>query len=345
MNGQKRWVDLDGAVNVRDLGGLAAHGGSITRFGRVLRADNLQDLTEGDIRRLVGELGLRHVIDLRSQAEVRLEGPGPLAARPEVTTHHLSLFAEGGYYTDVDADTGTSTGETAGETTGEPPGNGGGFRADAPPDVRSTALPDARPEVRSDVRRDARPDERYGVQADGEPDDGPARADDVRRALALGPDDELLPWRARQETERSLRSLDFYLGYLRDRPDSIVAALRVMAHREGVSLVHCAAGKDRTGVVVAFALEVAGVTRDAVVADYVQTGERLERILARLRASTTYAADLDGRPADSHRPRAETMEKFLATVDERYGGPLGWLRRHGWTDADRAALVAKLRAP
>jgi hypothetical protein len=95
-------------------------------------------------------------------------------------------------------------------------------------------------------------------------------------------------------------------------------------------------------VVCALALEVAGVTREGVVADYVATGERLEQVLGRLRSSTTYAEDLDSRPADSHLPHAYTMEKFLATVDERYGGPLGWLTQHGWTAADTAALRVRL---
>jgi protein tyrosine/serine phosphatase len=268
-----RWIDLDGAVNVRDLGGLPTAGGGVTRPGRVLRADNLQDLTPADIERLVTGLGLRHVIDLRSDPEVTLEGPGPLTRVPEVTIHHLSLFTEGGVYTDVEAD--------------RPPQS-----AEPPPAV------------------------------------------DI---------DAVLPWQGRRESgPETERSIGHYLAYLADRPDSIVAALRVMAVADGASLVHCAAGKDRTGVVCAFALEVAGVTREAVVADYVATGDRLEQVLGRLRASTTYAADLDSRPADSHLPHAYTMEKFLATVDERHGGPLGWLTQHGWAGADTAALRARL---
>lgn len=283
-----RWVDLDGAVNVRDLGGLATSDGGATRFGQLLRADNLQDLTRKDLDHLIDGFGLRHVIDLRSEAEVRLEGPGPLSERAEVALHHLSLFAEGGQHTDVEADTG--------------PGDAGNGSHD-------TA---------------------------------------VRRALALddgaGGDtaSAVLPWKARQDAVGSQRSLDFYLGYLRDRPDSVVGALRVMAYRDGAVLFHCAAGKDRTGVVAAFALEVAGVTREAIVADYVQTGERLDHILARLRASPTYAADLDTRPPDSHRPRAATMERFLAVVDEQHGGPLGWLARHGWSTDDSTALRTRL---
>jgi protein-tyrosine phosphatase len=276
-----RWIDLDGAVNVRDLGGLPTHGGRATRPSRVLRADNLQDLTPGDIDRLVTGLGVRHVIDLRSGPEVSLEGPGPLTRVTRVRIHHLSLFTEGGVFTDVEAD-----------------------RAPEPP--RSPGRP-----------------ARAGVDIDA-----------------------VLPWQARQDSgPEAERSVGHYLAYLADRPDSIVAALRVMAHEDGGSIVHCAAGKDRTGVVCALALEVAGVTREAVVADYVATGERLEQVLGRLRASTTYAADLDSRPADSHLPHAYTMEKFLATVDERHGGPLGWLTQHGWTAADTVALRDRFVTP
>jgi protein tyrosine/serine phosphatase len=109
-------------------------------------------------------------------------------------------------------------------------------------------------------------------------------------------------------------------------------------------IVHCAAGKDRTGVVCALALEAVGARRDAVVADYVATGERLAPLLARLRASTTYAADLDGRSDESHLPRPETMERVLAILDGRDGGALGWLAAHGFGDGDLAALGRRLTA-
>ena len=49
--------------------------------------------------------------------------------------------------------------------------------------------------------------------------------------------------------------------------------------------MHCAAGKDRTGVVVALALTVAGVEPEAIVADYMRPDERLEAIVERLARS------------------------------------------------------------
>ena len=63
------------------------------------------------------------------------------------------------------------------------------------------------------------------------------------------------------DTDPLLRN---YLGYLDDQPANIVEAVRRLAAPDaGPALVHCAAGKDRTGVLVAMVLEVAGVERAA----------------------------------------------------------------------------------
>src|SRR4051794_8695075 len=61
----------------------------------------------------------------------------------------------------------------------------------------------------------------------------------------------------------------FYIGYLEDRPDSVVGALKAIADAPGAALVHCAAGKDRTGVVVALALSAGGGPRDGAGAAHV----------------------------------------------------------------------------
>jgi protein-tyrosine phosphatase len=68
-----RLVALDGAVNVRDIGGYrTSYGLQVTR-GRLFRGDALSQLTGPDVERL-DELGLRTVIDFRTPGEVLLAG-------------------------------------------------------------------------------------------------------------------------------------------------------------------------------------------------------------------------------------------------------------------------------
>lgn len=157
----------------------------------------------------------------------------------------------------------------------------------------------------------------------------------------------VLPWqeRAKEMTddERRRGVSGIYLRYLDDRADSVLAALRLIAYTDGATLVHCAAGKDRTGVVVALALAEVGIERDAIVADYARSAERVAAIIARLVSRRTYAADLmKDEPVDKHAPKPATMERLLAALDERYGGVPAWLRSHGWTEQDAAALRHKL---
>ena len=94
---------------------------------------------------------------------------------------------------------------------------------------------------------------------------------------------------------------------------------------------------------VGLALSVAGVSDDDVVADYVATGERIERIVARLMARPAYGEVLKDQPLDHHRPRPETMQRILAVLSERYDGAGGWLRAQGWSADDVDALRASLR--
>ncbi|MDP9496832.1 MAG: tyrosine-protein phosphatase [Actinomycetota bacterium] len=262
-----QWLDLQGAVNVRDVGGLPTVDGRRTRSRVLLRADNLQDLTDDDVARLLEEHGVRTVVDLRSSGEVHLEGPGPLTGR--VAHHHLSLIPE------------------------EP----------------------------------------------GEPDEA-----EVDRAL-----DRAVPSFRDRSSRRGERPTDmtgYYLGYLEDAPDSVAAALRVLADpASGPTVVHCAAGKDRTGTVVAIALSLAGVTRDAVVADYVASADRVAGVLARLQASQTYGEDLAGADVTDITPQAASMERFLDEVDRRYGGPHGLAISIGVDEETVGRLAARLVGP
>jgi protein-tyrosine phosphatase len=259
-----RWIDLEGAVNARDLGGVPLADGGAVVSGRLLRSDNLQDLTARDVDHLVADHGLRAVIDLRTGVEVRLEGPGPLIADERVVVEHRSLYPEAGEHTDViEADTIV------------PWQNG----------VHGADLPGESPTVQT------------------------------------------------------------YFGYLERRPDSIVGALATIAAppEDGAALVHCAAGKDRTGLVVALALEVAGAPREAIVADYALTSERIDRIVFRLAGSPTYARDMVTDDPQHHAARPESMRRVLELLDERHGSPAGWLDAHGFGADAAGRLRARLR--
>ena len=65
---KKRQIVLEGAHNVRDIGGYKAENGKITRWKKFIRADGLESLTRSDINKLL-EYGLSIDIDLRSDME------------------------------------------------------------------------------------------------------------------------------------------------------------------------------------------------------------------------------------------------------------------------------------
>lgn len=141
-----------------------------------------------------------------------------------------------------------------------------------------------------------------------------------------------------------------YRGYLAHRPENMLAAVRLLLDPDaGPALVHCAAGKDRTGVFCALVGDAVGVTREALVADYALSNERLERILRR-----GVGAEYDIDPADLalYSCPPEVMAALLAELDANNGDSAdndngagagaGWLRAHGFTDAELTRLRARL---
>jgi hypothetical protein len=236
-----RFLELVGADNVRDLGGLPTADGRTVRTGHVLRSDFLVRLDPDDERQLIGELGLRSVVDLRTAAEVE-RFPGPWDDHQvEVVRAALPLDPA--------------------------------FVANGLDDMTGLYLAFAEP---------------------------PAPA---------------------------LRS-------------AVEALLDVGRHPV---LVHCAAGKDRTGVLAALALDLLGVARETIGLDYALTRDRMPRVIARLEAEA-------GRKRSPTLPEVmygadpATIEGFLAGIEERHGGARGWAAEVGIEDAAierfRAAMLA-----
>ncbi|MDQ2755144.1 MAG: tyrosine-protein phosphatase [Actinomycetota bacterium] len=272
------WIELDGVVNMRDVGGLPTDDGATIAPGRLIRSDNLQDLPPASVNHLVDGLRVTDVVDLRTFVEVAKEGDGPLLSRPEVTVHHLTLYPE------QSAETGIPAGERD------------------LPWHRDPHLGDTGKSVRIEASEDR---------------EGSARHDSY--------------WS------------EHYLAYLTKRPDNVVAALRAIALAPGAVVVHCAAGKDRTGTVVGLALKLAGATDEAVVADFEASAQRVPQILARLAGRPAYSTNLDGKTVQQQSPRAQTMRMMLAVLERDHGGVEGWLATQGWTPDETARLRAKLR--
>ena len=241
MSTTSRLVALEGCLNFRDLGGYPTADGRTVRWRQVYRSDALHLLTPSDVARLRDELRVRDVIDLRSSAEVRSEGQGPLAGG-DVRFHHVPLF------------------------------------------------------------------------------DGEVRAEDRERA-------------------NQISLADRYVFLTELAKDRIGRVVTMVATAEAGAVFHCAAGKDRTGVISALLLGLLGVPDDVIVADYVATRENLDAIVERLNALEGYRTMLAALPPDTMHANPETMLEFLARLRAAHGSFDGYADTAGV----QPDVVARLR--
>lgn len=89
---QDRHIALEGAYNVRDLGGVPTADGYQVRNGKLFRADALHKLTPADLE-LLGAFGIATVVDLRSEKEITDTG---VARITEQGARHIHLPIMGG---------------------------------------------------------------------------------------------------------------------------------------------------------------------------------------------------------------------------------------------------------
>lgn len=236
-----------GTLNVRDLGGVPLAGGGETRYGELVRADNIPSLT-ADGWRALAEHGVTRIVDLRWPEE-RAEDP-PRGVEIEVV--HVSLFGD----MDPDFD---------------------------------------------------------------DPIDDYVPTDDAAGYFG---------WMYERAWEVHRAELAQALAAIADAP-------------AGVTLFHCFAGKDRTGLVAALLLRLAGAEIDDVAADYALSGPNLD-------ADRTW---IDAAPTDDHRLRrrlrvqspAAAMARALLLLEERYGGVEDYLRSAGLADERMRRLQDRLQ--
>jgi protein-tyrosine phosphatase len=243
LTSMQRQVDLEGCHNFRDLGGYPTREGGRLRWRVLFRSDALHLLTPTDVARLCGEIGLGHVVDLRSSGEIAIDGRGRLA-NEAVRIHHLPLFDGAGT---VSADLGAK--------------------------------------------------------------------------ISLS---------------------DRYFLMTEHAKSPIARVVRTLCEADAPAVYHCAAGKDRTGVISAVLLGLLGVADEIIVADYAATRDNLDAIVARLMSSEGYQGMLESLPADTLHAEPETMIALLERVRAKYGSMRGYAHEIGVTDADISRLERRL---
>ena len=134
------------------------------------------------------------------------------------------------------------------------------------------------------------------------------------------------------EPDQGARLADIYLGILSTAGTQLANILEVAAICDGPFLLHCAAGKDRTGIAVALLLSVAGVGRDEILSDYVATNDHMGAVLARMNYFTPGTGQQYPNDRDVVGAVPEAIEGVLAYWDAHRDGVHGWARDQGATD-------------
>jgi len=138
---------------------------------------------------------------------------------------------------------------------------------------------------------------------------------------------------------------DLYVSMLQHGASAFAETARTVAESDGAVLVHCTAGKDRTGVAVALILEVVGVERTAIVDDYASSERNLAGPWTERMFGMLQAMGLPRTPALDDLVAATPPAAILTAlewVDANHDGAAGYLRSGGLTDADLDALRRRL---
>jgi protein-tyrosine phosphatase len=136
---------------------------------------------------------------------------------------------------------------------------------------------------------------------------------------------------------------DVYLIFLEHFDSNVAAAIRAIANApEGGVVVHCAGGKDRTGLLTALLLHVAGVDIDEIAADYALSEERLRPRHEQWFAEAETEEELERMKRMSQTPAA-SIKGVFEELERRYGSIGGYLRQAGLSDDELARARSRLR--
>jgi protein-tyrosine phosphatase len=249
---RSRELVWEGCLNVRDLGGLPTEDGGETRYGRVVRADSIRQLTDTGWK-AVADYGVRTVVDLRGDYELRDDPPGEL---PLEVVHVPFMEAN--------------------------------------------------------------------------EDEWDAIVPEIEAAAAAAPD-------------ATVATRDVYLIFLDHWNHNAAAGVRAVARApEGGVVVHCVGGKDRTGLLCAFLLHLAGVGIEDIAADYALSEERLQPRHEQWLAEAETEAERERLRRISRTP-AESMIGVFTELERRHGGATEFLRGSGLSAEELELAGTRLR--
>lgn len=242
-----RVLEWEGCLNVRDLGGVALEEGGETRYGALIRCDNVRRLTDAGWRAL-DEHGVTRIVDLRWPEELAEDPPRDV----DVEVVHVSLLGV------LD------------------------------------------PDFEDDV---------FDYMAAGDPGGYWASA---------------------------------YTAMLDRHAGNFARALAAIADADGPVVFHCAGGKDRTGLVAALLLRLAGAPVEEIARDYELTAQ------FRARGADAW---VEAAPDERERARrlfmqntpAEAMRRALEHVERKQGSVEAYLRAAGLDEARLERLRTRLR--
>ena len=133
---------------------------------------------------------------------------------------------------------------------------------------------------------------------------------------------------------------DRYIHIVENRPQGFCDVFNAVAEAAGGVVFHCYAGKDRTGLVAAMLLELAGVPRGHIAVDYGETDTQLAQQYE-VWISKAEPEDRD-RVLDELRCPPERILGVLDYLDQRWGGVAGYIEATGVTAANIDRVSSKL---
>ncbi len=120
---------------------------------------------------------------------------------------------------------------------------------------------------------------------------------------------------------------------------SLLTTIRAIATNiDAPTLFHCAAGKDRTGVVAAIVLGILGVDSEQIVADYMRSATAMPRMIERFMTWPRYRDHLAAMPPAVYDVEEAPIRHVLATLEREHAGARNWALHRGIPSACLARL-------